>query len=459
MAQQKPVYDEQTMAFIQNAQMSIAKNHGLELDRDPAEIMRENNNALHEAATAVRKSKGMVRQSLPKMAKQQIQPAPVQKPVVQAPPQRKSAISDEEMHKQGYDQYMQNLMQAPEAEDEYDEEYDEGVELADLAQQEYVEEEPEELPPPPPPPPQKPKTRKKQTIKAPVVETVAPRMPASKVVEQPRPASVFKAFDVTNFSEIRGLPSEGLLYDMPLVGQALTLMDVMMMNYMDMSRPTGAITELFNRKLSGGWADGFNAENILECDEAFLMYWLRASTVPDMPFPYVSENNQPFRCPHCDKVAVTKEEYEKMPITFSDLDFKINGNLNEILAKHAEKGYHAFTLPDGRECDVYLRRRYHDRVVLDYVDQYQAEMQREMPPEFKAVMHTAAIVEIEDMEDIVQKTEYLGKMSYPVARKFFEELNASTLTTTVTSKVRCPFCGKEVIIPYPFRLDQYISSL
>jgi len=440
------------MAFIQSAQLSIAKNHGLELDRDPAEIMRENNNKLHTAATAVKKSKGMVRQSMQaNVPAPHIAPAPQQ---VQMPVPKKNSATDEAMRQKGYDAYMQGLMRSA-PEEEYDD-ADEGVELSDIPEPEYVEDEPEEVPPPPPPPPQ-PKPKKRQNV--PVVETVAPRMPTPKVVEQPKPASVFKAMEVTNFSEVRGLPSEGLLYDAPLAGQALTLMDVMMMNYMDMTRPTGAITELFNRKFSGGWADGFNAENILECDEAYLMYWLRASTVTDMPFPYVSENNQPFRCPHCEKVAMSKEDYEKMPITFADLDFKIKGDLNAVLAKHAEKGYHAFTLPDGRECDVYLRRRYHDRIVLDYVDQYRAEMQREMPPEFKAVMHTAAIVEIEDMEDIVQKTEYLGKMPYPVARKFFDELDSSTLTTVTTAKVRCPFCGKEVVIPYPFRLDLYISSL
>lgn len=468
--QQKPVYDEQTMAFIQSAQMSIAKNHGLELDRDPAEIMRENNNALHEAATAVKKSKGMIRQSLATTQKVQnakpVQQVSVQTNVVQQPPKRNNLANDEDMHKQGYDQYMQSLMYSEpddDTEEESSDEYDEGVELSDIASQEYETEEPEEVPPPQPPPPQPkpaPKSRKKSAQKIPVVETVAPRMPTPKVVTQPKPASVFKSMDITNFGDVRGLPSEGLLYEAPIAGQALTLMDVLMMSSIDQFNVERIITELFNRKFTGGWSDGFNAENILSCDEPYLMHWLRASSITDKPLPYIAETeNGKFVCPHCNKVARTAEDYEKMPITFADLDFTIKGDLNAIVAKHAEKGYYAFTLPDGRECDVYLRRRYHDRIVMEYVEQYQNEMHREMPEPFRQVMHTAAALEIEDMEDIVQKTEYLAQMPYSMATAFFDELGACTLSTETTARVRCPFCGKETVIPYPFRLDRYISSL
>ena len=473
--QQKPVYDEQTMAFIQSAQMSIAKNHGLELDRDPAEIMRENNASLHEAARAIKKRKGMVRQSLSTV--DSAQPAtpsqnPLQVPVAKQPSSRVSMANDEEMRKHGYDQYMQSLMSTEPDPDDDDEdvsdEYDDGVELSDIGPMEYADEdidEPEELPPPPPPPAPNPpkqqqKPKKKPAAQAPVVETVAPRMPAPKVVAQPKQASIYKSFDVTNYGDVRGLPSEGLLYEAPIAGQALTLMDVLMMGSIDQSNVVRVITELFNRKFTGGWLEGFNAENILSCDEPYLLHWLRASSITDKPLPYISENdNEPFTCPHCHKTALSAEDYEKMPITFADLDFRIKGDLNAIVAKHAEKGYHAFTLPDGRECDVYLRRRYHDRVVLDYIDQYRSEMHREMPNEFVQVMHTAAVVEIEDMEDIVQKTEYLGRMPYEMAKAFFKELETATLSTETTAKVRCPFCGKETVIPYPFRLDRYLSSL
>ena len=118
MAQQKkPEYDAQTMAFIQSAQMIIAKNHGLELDRDPAEIMRENNNKLHDAATAIKKRKGMVRQSVPSnVPAPNIAPAPQQ---VQMPVPKKNSANDEAMHQNGYDAYMQGLMRSA-PEEEYD---------------------------------------------------------------------------------------------------------------------------------------------------------------------------------------------------------------------------------------------------------------------------------------------------------------------------------------------------
>ena len=476
------------MAFIQSAKMSIARNHGLEIDRDPAEIMRENNNALHEAASAVKKSKGMVRQSVPAPRTQSLAKPPVvsRKPVIQSKvtqqvieqpqvPQVQTQVrtvrpNDADMRAQGYDKYMQNLMNAQQDDEEYE---DDGVELSDIPFEEDVDETveaEEELPPPPPPPQPKPKARprakKAQPQRVPVVETVAEQpapapVPKVTVVSEPRPVQARPVSDISNYSDVRGLPSGGLLYDMPIAGQALNLMDVMMMNYIDTSNATSTITTLFDRKFTGGWSDGFNAENILHCDESYLMHWLRASSITDVPLPYIppTDTNQPFTCPHCHKSAVTADEYSRMPITFADLDFKIAGDLNAIVEKHRERGYYAFMLEDGRECDLYLRRRYHERMVNEYVEQYRAETGHEMDKAFEVVMRTAAVVEIEGADDILQKTEYLGRMGLSATRKFFDEVNSASLSTEITAKVHCPFCGEEVTIPYPFRLDYYISSL
>ena len=120
-----PQYDEQTRAFIQSAKQSIANNHGLAIDRDPAEIMRENNKRLHEAAQTLASKQGMVKQQRlvkkptiqtapPVQTAQPIQPVlrqqAVEEPVEEAP------INDAAMNQVGYDSYMQSLMEAPEDE-------------------------------------------------------------------------------------------------------------------------------------------------------------------------------------------------------------------------------------------------------------------------------------------------------------------------------------------------------
>ena len=318
-----PEYDPQTLAFIQSAKMSIAQNHGLALDRDPAEVMRENNRQIHEAAQVLKKQKGI--------AKQTLAPMPTKSQTVQQPAMRNGTgfqkqtmtqpthfqptqstepssnapkFTDSAMRQQGYDSYMEQMMRAPENESD-------GVELSDLDMQRQAQlaayngqgnpnyvhaEQPsparmqelkrqypdlggfdftpsmqnaltdtwtaenetriqEEV--------KKTASKPKRTRqpKAKVENVVAPE-PAPElrraahrvqVAEPPRAAQPQLGTIVTNFGDVRGLPSEGRLYDTPIMGQALTLMDILMMNNMDHTNSTSTITELFNRRLSGGW--------------------------------------------------------------------------------------------------------------------------------------------------------------------------------------------------------------
>ena len=454
---QEPQYDEQTRAFIMSAKQSIAKNHGLAIDRDPAEIMRENNRKLHEAAQTLAAKRGMVKQQglVKKLAQAPVQqPAPIQ-PVLRQQPfveEVPETPNDAEMNEVGYDQYMQSLMNAPDVDE---------AEMTELS----------EIPTPAPVPQnftpnfrQPPKTVqyedtdvKNHQLEPEPTPVITPK---PQGIAQPKQQTVFNHVDVTNFSDVRGLPSEGMLYETPILGQALTFMDVLMMNHMDNVNITPTVNTLFNRRLTGGWADGMIADNILQCDESYLMHWLRASTI-DEPLPYVSpslDKWEPFTCPECHGVAQTSEDYQKIQVFFNKMDFKIRGNLQEIVAKHAN-GCYSFYLDDGRQCDVYLRRRYHESEVNKALAQYVKDTGVEMPFEMQVILHSAVVVEIQGIDNIVDKINYLGNLGYKAAKHFLDEVDAASLTTDITAKVICPFCKKEVTIPYPFRLDVYLSGL
>jgi hypothetical protein len=132
--------------------------------------------------------------------------------------------------------------------------------------------------------------------------------------------------------------------------------------------------------------------------------------------------------------------------------------LQEIVAKHAN-GCYSFYLDDGRQCDVYLRRRYHEAEVNKALAQYVKDTGVEMPFEMQVILHSAVVVEIQGIDNIVDKINYLGNLGYKAAKHFLDEVDAASLTTDITAKVICPFCKKEVTIPYPFRLDVYLSGL
>ena len=479
-----PQYDEQTRAFIQSAKQSIANNHGLAIDRDPAEIMRENNKRLHEAAQTMASKQGMVKQQR-LVKKQPIQTVPPVQPVqttqpiptvlrqqeVEEPVEEAAPINDAAMNQVGYDSYMQSLMEAPE--DEVPE--TEMVELSDIPQNEAVQSPVQNFTPNFRQPPRevryddaavlpkqqpKPTVAPKQTEKpTQIVKPVMAELPRQQIAEPPRQPHVFPRNEVTNFSDLRGLPSEGMLYDLPFMGQSLTFMDILMLNHMDNENITTTVNTLFERRINGGWDDGFNASNVLQCDEAYMMHWLRASTIED-PLPYVPPTDkwEPYKCPDCGKVAQTAEDYKKIQVFFNNMDFKIRGNLREIVAKHAN-GCYSFYLADGRQCDVYLRRRYHEEIVNETLAQYLKDTGKEMPFEMQVLLHSAVIVEIQGIDNIVDKINYLGNLGYAAAKHFLDEVDGASLTTDITAKIICPFCKKEVTIPYPFRLDVYISGL
>ena len=75
------------------------------------------------------------------------------------------------------------------------------------------------------------------------------------------------------------------------------------------------------------------------------------------------------------------------------------------------------------------------------------------------IIKAAVVLEIEECENLNDKINYLLNMNVGDATKMFEEINAASLTTVITARLKCPKCGKEVKVFYPFRLDQYISSL
>jgi hypothetical protein len=147
------------------------------------------------------------------------------------------------MREVGYDALMSSMMSANRSEPE-PEETEEPEEMQELAEA-VVEAPVQQMPQPAPVQPQKIKELPRQNA------------------ELPRQSPVFVRQEVTNFTDVRGLPSEGLLYEEPIMGQALTLMDILMINHMDAVNVTSSVNTLLERRLTGGWSGGFVAENVL----------------------------------------------------------------------------------------------------------------------------------------------------------------------------------------------------
>ena len=497
--------DEQTREYVMAAKSMIANNHGLAVDRNPAEIMRENNQKLHEAARVIKKRTGMVRQKPVQKKVEAVPETPV--PVVQTPPVNTQVINDNAMQAQGYDRYMESMMsqqnvpqqpvqqpiqqpvqqpvqqaepqatitiaeppkypdnfvQNSTAQVEQVAEPEQPTELSQFAEPQFADRhsvhvsKPEFQPRPFVMPQQPPKPQQREILLPPELSYVPPDLGVAAPppqyyqfnVNPPEQVIAQKVRNFDAFSEIRGLPSQGALYGGPITGQAYKLMDLLVLNDLDMDNVSGVFNELYARRLRG-----IEPEDILSADDPYILHWLRASSFPDQPLPGFIY----FDCPECGKHNEAPKNSNGFPVSFYNLQFDIVGDLKTILAKHAT-GYYAFTLPDGRECDVYLRRRSHDRQVEEAKNAYKRDTGRNMPTYLLEIVKTAVILEIEECETLNEKIDYLGSMNVNDAGKMFEEINNASLMTMITAKMKCPKCGKEVYIPYPFRLEQYISSL
>lgn len=538
-------YDQKTLDYVRAAKSVIARNHGLEAQRDPAEVMREQNAKIHDAAKVVKRKKGMVRQTPVKM-KQQVAPAP-------------ESISDIK-NEADYDSYMGSLFPQkqrgqrlvanvpveaylppvedvnPFADDDdeqgvspevaMDLAYKEGIPMSQFAQPEaprpqmvrqqikrggrsVINEEPapvqeqelssmvrpvrhdydEDNAQAENPGEQEARILNEAHLRSyngqgnnaapnpqfkPWTLNVPPRTypeitdhalaQAQKDAgmtsgidaaiayaneqkpQQPRMSEARKTYDT--FTDVRGLPSEGKFYDAVVMGQSLKLGDIMLLGDIDDDNQYESISELYTRRLRGVAPD-----DILSADNAYLLHWLKASSFPDQPLPITYS----MVCPSCEGKIDSYELIKDINLRFDDLIFDA-GDVDSVLAKHAN-GYYAFTMPDGRECNVYLRRRSHDREVNEVMKQYLHDTKKAMPRYMEFILRTAVVIEIEGCENIKEKMDYLENLTPVEADTVLDELNSASLKTEIKARIRCPLCGKEVTVPYPFRFDEYMANI
>lgn len=309
---------------------------------------------------------------------------------------------------------------------------------------------PSQTMPPPEPMPQAPAFNPgartaTQYVQPPVVNMTPPETPTFN------PGVPDKDFEA--FTEITEWPSHGLFYPEKVYGQSLKTIDVFMLADTTDDDVNATLTTILGRRLRGIPSP----EDILACDEEYLLYWLRASSYPE------NEAGLPkmkFDCPECGRHYRDMAAVQLLPgVSFNDLVFRTEVPPEEIAAKHAANGYVTFNTYDGRECNVYLKRRKHDRIMDEYISEWELANNDVFPRYRKESLAIAAVMEIEDCETITEKMEYIE--AYPLSERnklFMSVLNSQIITKTYV-RIKCPNCGGTATLPYPFRLRNYVASL
>ena len=259
--------------------------------------------------------------------------------------------------------------------------------------------------------------------------------------------------DYQQFNAITGWPSQGRFYRDTIYGQGLTTIDADMLSAMDLDDPMdvyNTFTAILGRRVKG-----ISPDDILSGDEEYLIYWLRASTYLGESLPRPA-----FTCPTCGAEHRTAEALLATGMLgFQDQVFTVDQDPTEIAAMHAAEGFVRYTMYDGREAAIYLRRRKHDKAIAEYMDRWEHANNRPYPEYRSLNTSLASFIEIEDCSTMSEKIKYLE--DYPLAKRE-EMLNAiygAQITSRTSVRMKCSRCGGTVTVPYKFRASRFLASL
>lgn len=259
--------------------------------------------------------------------------------------------------------------------------------------------------------------------------------------------------DYQQFNEITGWPSQGRFYRDSIYGQGLTTIDADMLSAMDIDDPM----EVYNTftAILGRRVKGISPDDILSGDEEYLIYWLRASTYlrESLPRPV-------FKCPDCGTEHRTADMLLATgTLGFQDQVFTVDQDPAEIAAMHASEGFVRYTMYDGRESAIYLRRRKHDKAIAEYMDRWEHANNRPYPEYRSLNTSLASFMEIEDCETMSEKIKYLE--DYPLAKRseMLKSVFGAQITSHTSVRMKCSKCGGTVTVPYKFRASRFLASL
>lgn len=312
---------------------------------------------------------------------------------------------------------------------------------------------------------------------APVAEPVVGE-PANEAVEEaPAPAEtpevhvvheqelVDRPFDFNTdvpdfdaFTRISRLPSQGLFYPNELLGQSLKLID----NYAldDINDGTAntrtALNSILRRRIRG-----IDPQDILTCDETYILHWLRASSFPEHGMIHPG-----YVCPHCEfDTSEDENPFHDYRIGFRQLKFTLSKDIRQVYELHRTNGYHTGFIGDGREFHVYIHRLRHATLLNDFIIDWEDENDIAIPTYMRNIAGIATVVEIEgidnadDDERMKAKVKYISELPRKYRKDFENLVVEGTVNCKITAVTNCVNCGGVVETPYPFLIPGFISGL
>ena len=264
--------------------------------------------------------------------------------------------------------------------------------------------------------------------------------------------------DFDAFTRISRLPSQGLFYPNDLFGQSLKLIDNYALDDINdgIANTRTALNSILRRRIKG-----IDPQDILTCDETYILHWLRASSFPEHGMIHPG-----YVCPHCEfDTSEDDNPLHDYRVGFRQLKFTLSKDIHQVYELHRVNGYHTGFIGDGRECHVYIHRLRHATLLNDFIIDWEDENDIAIPTHMRNIAGIATVVEIEGIDNddddkrMKAKVKYISELPRKYRRDFENLVVEGTVNCKITAVTNCVNCGGVVETPYPFLIPGFISGL
>lgn len=251
-----------------------------------------------------------------------------------------------------------------------------------------------------------------------------------------------KAYDT--FIKIENLPSKGIFYRNDMLGQALKVEDLLLIQTIDETNIQFRFDEIFGRRIR----DVHPAE-ILSVDELYITMWLRATSFPGFNFPssgFICKNEK------CD-FETHDPEYE---IPFNQITWDAN-KLPDVIAKEYEKnGFISITLTSGKKVNLYISRRMHTSQINEILQTDFINKGLNITVEYLDLLRIASLTDI-GIEDLRERVTAIKQWNVLDFLDLVKAVNNNSLIIEPVVNHICPKCGEVTSLTgYPFQPKIYI---
>lgn len=238
------------------------------------------------------------------------------------------------------------------------------------------------------------------------------------------------------FLTLNNLPSMGKFYNGPVKAQPLKVMDTIILSNVTNDNYVDRYSEIFSKRIIG-----IDPKEMFSIDQDYILIWLRENS-----FPGYTYKAEPYKCSECQRMVAASDFYYDQ--------FTFESNADEI-----ENESFIVELESGLRIEMRMRRRYHDILVDNYIQENFTNIGQKVSKEEKELLKLAAVLNIEGCGDIEERADYIEhKLKPSDFVELLAKLKENNMRCKIGAQVECPHCGASNNASFFFRARLFLPN-